>query len=87
MNILEELYYGNLVPFERNLTEAERELLQYSIRHQRALTETLSEEQEALFEKYRTCLLELGQTAEQEAFLSGFRLGGQIVMAAAQKES
>lgn len=83
MNILEDLYYGNVCPVERTFGGKEQwdQLLEYLSRHQQTLLEGFTEEQKKTFEKYQDCSLELWRLAEADAFTSGFRMGGQIVFA------
>ena len=47
MNILENLYYGNIAPFERKITDGET--LAKAIFLEDKLKEELTEEQKALF--------------------------------------
>ena len=44
MTTLDDLYYGNIHPCERNVTPAMRQLQLYSCRHDEALTTTLTEQ-------------------------------------------
>ena len=43
------------------------------------LLERLNAEEKEIFEKYQDCHHELTQIGECEAFIKGFRFGGQIV--------
>lgn len=89
MNILEELYYGNIDPFERGFggNPQCRELGRLVARHEQALTASLSQEQKSAFEKYRDCSQELHRLEELDAFRCGFKLGGQIMLEVAQNQS
>lgn len=86
MNILEELYYGNIAPFEKGFGKSRQrsDLQKYVSRHEQALTAAFSEEQKATFEKYRDNTQELQQLGELEAFICGFKLGGQLMLEVAQ---
>lgn len=55
MNILEDLYYGNIVPNEKcaKLNSEVKELLKLLNRNEVKLTVTFSEKQKITFEKYR----------------------------------
>ena len=59
MNILEELYYGNIVPTEKcaKLNSEVTELLKLLNRNEEKLTVTFSEEQKITFEKYKDWIL------------------------------
>lgn len=82
MNILEELYYGNIVPNEKcaKLNCEVKELLKLLNRNEEKLTATFSEEQKITFEKYKGCNREISEISERETFLNGFRLGALIMM-------
>lgn len=82
MNVLEELYFGNIMPFERDVhwTGKYKDLLQYISRHEKELTAGLTDEQKTIFEKYRDCTKEVQMKTELEAFILGFKLGGQIML-------
>lgn len=82
MNILKELYYGNIVPTEKcaKLNSEVTELLKLLNRNKEKLTATLTEEQKENFEKYKDCNREIFEICEREAFLNGFRLGARIII-------
>ena len=82
MNILEELYYGNIVPTEKcaKLNIEVTELLKLLNRNEEKLTVTFSEEQKITFEKYTDCNREISEICEKDAFLNGFRLGARIII-------
>ena len=82
MNILEELYYGNIVPNEKcaKLNSEVAELLKLLNRNEGKLTVTFSEEQKITFEKYNDCNREISEICEKDAFLNGFRLGARIII-------
>lgn len=87
MNILEELYYGNIRPSEREFTMNETcsQLLQYIARHEETLRAGLDPNQLEIFEKYRNNCQEFQQQLELNAFSNGFRLGCQLILAAMEK--
>ena len=82
MNILEELYYGNIVPNEKcaKLNSEVTELLKLLNRNEEKLTVTFSEEQKITFEKYKDCNREISEISERQAFITGFKLGAKIVV-------
>lgn len=72
MTTLENLYYGNIRPSERHINGAENaHLLEHVCKHEDALTETFSEQQKEIFDKYKDCRGELSGMAEREAFRAG----------------
>ena len=82
MDILEELYYGNLFPHEKcaKLDDETKELLGLLNRNGQKLTETLSDEQKEILGKYKDCNQEISEICERNAFLNGFRLGARIII-------
>uniref|UniRef100_UPI003FEF1EA3 DUF6809 family protein n=1 Tax=Ruminococcus bromii TaxID=40518 RepID=UPI003FEF1EA3 len=82
MDILEDLYYGNLFPHEKcaKLDDEMKELNGLLNRNEEKLTATLSYEQKETFEKYKDCNREISEICERNAFLNGFRLGARIII-------
>ena len=82
MNILEELYYGNIVPNEKcaKFDDEVKELLKLLNRNEEKLVATLTEVQKETFEKYKDCNREISEISEREIFLNGFRLGARIII-------
>ena len=82
MDILEDLYYGNLFPNEKcaKLDDETKELLVLLNRNEEKLIATLSDEQKETFEKYKDCNREISEISEREIFLNGFRLGARIII-------
>lgn len=82
MDILENLYYGNLFPHEKcaKLDDEMKELIGLLNKNEEKLTATLSDEQKETFEKYKDCNREISEICERNAFLNGFRLGVRIII-------
>lgn len=82
MDILEDLYYGNLFPREKlsKLDDETKELLGLFNRNEEKLTATLSDEQKETFEKYKDCNREISEISERHSFITGFKLGAKIVI-------
>lgn len=82
MDILEDLYYGNLFPHEKcaKLDDEMKDLLGLLNRNEEKLIATLSNEQKETFEKYKYCNKEISEICERNAFLNGFRLGARIII-------
>lgn len=83
MKILEELWYGNVVPNERNMECGSTmwKLARLVERHEEELTPLLSEKAKEVFEKLRDNQQELNDLNECEVFVCGFRLGARIMLA------
>ena len=82
MRILEEFWYGNLNPNEQSFDKQSRfaKVLSLLTQNEGKLLERMNEEEKEIFEKYQDCHHELTQLGECEAFIKGFRLGGQIML-------
>ena len=88
MKTIDELWYGNVSPFEQCTRGDKRlkELLKLVARNRDELGETLtrqdpSDAQRAkeTLEKFEDCINEMHSVAERDAFSYGFRLGVQLV--------
>ena len=82
MNILEDLWFGNISPWERPFRKdgAYAELLALVVRHQEDLLSRLNDEEKEIFEKYTDCSTEIHDLTEREAFVKGFTIGAQIII-------
>ena len=82
MDILEDLYYGNLLPQEKvsKLDDETKELLGLLNRNEEKLIATLSDEQKEIFEKFKDCNREISEICERQSFITGFKLGAKIVI-------
>ena len=82
MKILEDLYYGNIVPQEKTFLKDSQyaTLLTYVQRHMDDLNATLTEEQKEIFEKFHDCKEEMQIISEVNAFISGFKLAMRIMI-------
>ena len=83
MNILEDLWFGNISPWERPFKKdsAYAELIALVIRHQDDLNGRLNDEEKEIFEKFSECSTEMRDLTEREAFVKGFTIGAQIIIA------
>ena len=82
MNIIEELWYGNLSPCERDFKRGSTysELLGYIVRHEEDLQKRLNDEEKETLDKFTECTNEMYGIAEREAFVRGFVLGARIII-------
>ena len=82
MNVINELWHGNIVPQEDSQTNTKemKELISYIARHDDDLEKLLTEEQKAIFEKYQDCWNEYVSLAEAAIFEYAFKLGMQIAI-------
>ena len=80
MTTLENLYYGNIFPADKDIKRGSEysKLINLSLRNEDKLVLTLSKEQKVIFEKYKDCITEMTSIAEKEAFIQGVKLGLKI---------
>ena len=82
MTVLEDLWYGNINPHETYLNGNCRfkHLLSLMGRNRDKLSDSLTEQQKELLEKYDEAVNEMHSLAEQAAIQCGFSLGVRLVM-------
>ena len=81
MKTIDELWYGNISPFEQCTRGDKRlkELLSLMVRNREELGETLTEKQKEVLEKFEDCINEMHSITERDAFAYGFRLGVRLM--------
>ena len=82
MNILEDLYYGNISPHERYIKQGSKveKLVKLICKNEDELSNSLTEKQKETFEKFKDVTSELSCITEREAFTAGFILATRIMM-------
>ena len=82
MRILEEFWYGNINPNEQSFDKQSRfgKVMSLLTQNESRLLERLNAEEKEIFKKYQDCQHEIAQIGESEAFIKGFRLGGQMML-------
>jgi hypothetical protein len=83
-NIIEELYYGNVTPCDRDIVKGGTysHLLNLVTRNEDDLMQTLTQAQKETFEKFKDCASELNDTNEMTSFTLGFKLGMRLALEA-----
>ena len=83
-NIIEELYYGNITPCDRDIVKGGTysHLLHLVTRNEDDLMQTLTQAQQETFEKFKDCASELGDKNEMMSFVLGFKLGMRLAVEA-----
>lgn len=81
MTTLEDLYYGNITPHERDIVRGSKtdKLVKLLCKNEDELTAGLTEKQKETFEKFKACQDELSGITEREAFSDGFILATRIM--------
>ena len=82
MTTLEDLYYGNISPYERHIKRGTRvdKLVKLIRKNEDELNASLTDKQKGTFEKFKDCQGELTCITEREAFSSGFILATRIMV-------
>ena len=81
-SIMEELYDRRFIT-KTDSAAKQKEKLSLSAmmdRHEKKLNELLNDDGKDILEKYRDCYDETNSGDCRDAFLSGFRMGGKLVM-------
>ena len=80
MNVIKELWHGNIVPQEdsRNNSPEMKQLMEYMARHHDDLLKTLTDEQKEIFEKFDDCWSEYMSLAEVSIFEYAFKLVARL---------
>ncbi len=83
MNILEDLWYGNIQPTDYNTHRIEdhRNLARIYERVETKLTETFTDNQKELLQRLEELGTEMTAIVECGAFMVGFQLGVQLMKA------
>ena len=81
MNVLEELWYGNLEPseFDSSPSKEYKELLHLLGRNEEKLLASMTEAQKELFSKYSDAMREYQTLAECLLFQRSFQLGARMM--------
>lgn len=82
MTTLEDLYYGNIYPYERDIKKTGREstLLRLVVKNENDLLATLTEQQKEIFQKCKDAESEMHCSFELRSFIEGFRLGMKLTV-------
>lgn len=80
-NILEDLWYGNIIPMEDSGKKNEhiKKLSTLMSEYRDELVETMSDKQKELLMKYDDAVNAMYAEFEKEAFVCGFKLGCRII--------
>lgn len=82
MNILEELWYGNIYPNEQSIQKDSEyvQALRKVVDEKENLLPSLSPELQKGIEKLLDVQMEVAVIAERDAFVMGFRMATQIIV-------
>ena len=82
MTTLEDLYYGNISPCERDMKCGSRmdKLVKLICKNEESLMSTLTEQQKEAFERFKDCQSEICDLTARRAFTDGFILATRIMV-------
>lgn len=86
--LLEEFWYGNIFPQEQYAAQHPdiKPLLRLVEKNKTHLSETLTESQKEILQKYDDAVSEMSGILEREIFIYAFRLGGRFVIETLSKD-
>lgn len=80
MNILQQLWYGNIRPNEdKVISDEEKELVLLIAQYHETLSSSLKNNDLDVFEKYADCFTEYASLIECQAFEIGFKLAVNLL--------
>ena len=82
MHILEDLYLGAIHPNERCFTRNSQyaQALDETVKAEEVLHDTMTEEQQKLFENFAAAQRQVNVITDFETFCQGFKLGAKIML-------
>lgn len=80
--LFEEFWYENIFPQEQYVAQHPdiKPLLRLMDKNRTSLSETLTEDQNEVLEKYGDVVSEMNSILEREIFIYGFRFGGRFAI-------
>ena len=80
MDMIQELWYGNIRPNEdKVISDEEKRLIELIARHHETLSSSLKDNDLKVFEKYVDCFTEYASLIEAQAFEIGFKLALKLM--------
>lgn len=82
MKTLEDLYYGNINPCERDMKRGSRmdKVVKFICINEESLMSTLTEQQKETFDKFKDYQSELCDITARQAFVDGFIMATRIMV-------
>ena len=86
--LLEEFWYGNIFPQEQYAAQHPdiKPVLRLVEKNRSSLTETFTDSQKELLQKYDDAVSEMNVILEREIFIYAFRLGGRFAIETLSKD-
>ena len=89
MSIIEDLWYGNISPCERDIKRSSNyaDALERIVQLETALHARLNDEEKELLERFVDCSKEMCCISEREMFVQGFMLGAKLIIEVMSSEN
>ena len=89
MSIIEDLWYGNIAPWEREIKRSSEysDVLERIVQHEKELNARLNDEEKEILEKFVNCTNEMCCISEREMFVQGFMLGAKLIIEVISSEN
>ena len=88
MSIIEDLWYGNISPCERDIKRSSdyANVLERIVQLEADLHARLNDEEKEILEKFVNCTNEMCCISEREMFVRGFTLGIKLIIEVTSSE-
>ena len=82
MSIIEDLWYGNIAPWEREIKRSSdyADVLERIVQIEADLHARLNDEEKEILERFVNCTNEMCCISEREMFVRGFTLGAKLII-------
>ena len=89
MSIIEDLWYGNISPCERDIKRSidYADALDRIVQLETELHARLNDEEKEILEKFVNCTNEMCCISEREMFAQGFMLGAKLIIEVMNSEN
>ena len=89
MSVIEDLWYGNIAPRERDIQRSSdyANVLERIVQLEADLYARLNDEEKEILEKFVNCTNEMCCISEREMFVQGFLLGAKLIIEVMTAES
>ena len=89
MSIIEDLWYGNIAPWEREIKRSSEyaDVLERIVQIEADLNARLNDEEKEILERFVNCTNEMCCISEREMFVRGFTLGIKMIIEVMNSEN
>ena len=89
MRIIEDLWYGNIAPWEREIKRSSEyaDVLERIVQLETDLHARLNDEEKEILERFVNCTNEMCCISEREMFVRGLTLGAKLIIEVMNSEN